>query len=192
MILKIFISIVLLIIASAAFGQSIKLPHSSNIYPDTFALYWERRIESEKTDNTAKFSFMTSFEDEISVTGPGADSIVIIPFDYNYADYTLYKIYGTFFKNGLEVDNRNTWIPVSLTKIVSDKIEALNSLVQTNGNLENLKLLADAYEEKQCYVNAIYIYYRMMLVNPVSGERYFREFYQRNFKSFNPPKSAIR
>ena len=45
----------------------------------------------------------------------------------------------------------------------------------------------DAFEELECYVNAYYIYYRIMLDDATVGEKYFHQFYKRNLNVLDQP-----
>ena len=60
------------------------------------------------------------------------------------------------------------------------EIEALRALVASVFRWQNLKLLADAYERKQCFVNAFYVYAQLVYVDKELGQQLFKDFYARN------------
>jgi hypothetical protein len=174
-------------------AQTIKLPVHSNIYADTIALYWGTNIHLPKkkiSDYAAYFKFETIFEDVLFTTNT-TDSLIIIPFDQNYADEQAFHVICIFHQKGSKtITEKQELVLKSLSR--NDEIEALRSLVSTNTSLQNLQLLADAYELEACYVNAYQIYWRMLSIDSIRGKENFEKFYQRNFKVLNPPHTFSR
>jgi hypothetical protein len=198
--MKLSFSLVLLLFSFSASGQShfLKSPATSNIYPDTFAVYWRVDLPQQNKENiySVGFELRTMFDDLISVTEPTTDSIVTFLFDQEYNYCNAFILNRSLFANNQPIsiitDERIDRPTTMVLKMVSrnDKIEVLKSLVETRGSLQNLRLLADAYEDQQCFVNACYIYYRMMYVDLELGEKYFNDYYLRNFNTFNGPRSV--
>jgi hypothetical protein len=147
------------------------------------AIYWRNdRVGNSPLrdlEREVKFSIRTLFDYEIMSSEMLSDSLVVFPFDDSYPLHKSFLLEYWF--------NDSHPIQSCILNVVSRnaKIEALKSLVETNGSVENLKLLADAYEADQCFVNANYIYFRMIWVNQEKAQKYFNEFYQGNFEILN-------
>jgi hypothetical protein len=173
-------------------AQTIKLPGvRSNIYADTFGLYWGHDICYRKSDQgnlsnyTVYVKFQTIFEDTL-FTITTTDTLAIFPFDQDYANERAFQIICVFkLKDSKKAKEYKDVVVKLLPR--NDKIEALRSLVSTNTSLQNLELLADAYESEACYANAYYIYWQMLSIDSKLGKEKFNKFYQRNFKVLNHP-----
>lgn len=174
-------------------AQSIVLPDFSNVYPDTFAIYWKRteKINLSKENYSIQVKCTSLYDDLIFETGQSTDSILSLPFIAEHADEEEMLVYASFFKNDKRIIDRLSQ-PINF-KILSrsDKIEALKSLVDTNASIQNLKLLADALEEEKCFANAFHIYHRMVLKSPVQGRKHFVAFYEKNYKIFTPVRNSV-
>lgn len=173
-------------------GQ-ILLPLSSNLYPDTFAIYWsDNKIKNSvalKGELTLSIIFKTIFDDEVFRIDPIRDTLfaLLLPEEFRTGEKFLIDPY--FGDNHLVVQRvvRNFKEDYMLTLISrNQKISALRDLVATKPSINNFLLLAEAFEELECYVNAYYIYYRIMLDDPLAGEKYFHQFFNRNFKELDP------
>jgi hypothetical protein len=73
-----------------------------------------------------------------------------------------------------------------------DEIEALRGLVRGAFRWQSLKLLADAYENRECFVNAYYVYIQLLDVDPKRGKEFFRDFLSRNYLKFAALQSVER
>jgi hypothetical protein len=168
-----------------ASSQPVKLPYRSNLYPDSLGAYWRMDRTAKEGDVFAAFEFKSMFGDIIFVTEPTTDSLIAMPFPQEHSREGAFIIEYKFLKNEKLISDR-TSREIILNMIPrNDKIDAMKLLVDTRGSVENLKLLADAYEEQKCFANAIYVYYRMIWVYPDKGQKHFEEFYFRNFDTFN-------
>jgi hypothetical protein len=65
------------------------------------------------------------------------------------------------------------------------EINALIALAKTDANMVNLLLLAGAYEKEQCFLNAYWIYSKMISLDEKTGRNHFQDFYKRNHKHFH-------
>ncbi len=168
---------------------SVRLPQISNVYPDTFAIYWQfdkRYSDDQKEDLLVKIMVNSSFGDRLFETYDAEDSIVLIPYDN--PDYA--------FERGFLITPQVTKTNVTsrgvaggrdcMLRIISknDKMEALIALVRTSPRLSNLLMLADAYEEEKCFVNAFYIYKRILSMYQQEGLTYWDQFYKRHYVEF--------
>jgi len=171
-----------------------KLPEVSNVYPDSFAIYWRTdKVKGLGEKYAVKVKYTSQHADMLFEAEKTMDSILTVPFinDYTYEGSML--IYGVFFKNDVKILDRLSRPKIFKILSKNEKIEALKSLVDANPSIENLKLLADAFEEDKCFANAIQIYHRALLKDPSQGQVYFWSFYERNYEILNPKlDSAIR
>jgi hypothetical protein len=165
---------------------SVKLPKLSNIYPDTFAIYWQfdkRYPDDIKKDILVKIEVGSIYGNDRPDTYDAPDSILAIPYNTEYS-----------YESSLVIRSRVTKTIVTardyppgkefVLKVIAkkDKIEALAT---TNPTISSLLLLAEAYEEEECFVNAFYIYNRILSKDLAAGKTYWNEFYGRHFEEFN-------
>jgi hypothetical protein len=194
LLLKIIVTKFLIIAVSiSANAQSIKLPDQSNIYPDTFAIYWRTDKARMPGDSYAfQLSIASSYGGLEFKTEKSVDSIVSVPFSEDHVYEAGLLMNGIFFRNGEKISDRLRYAEKMLRVLSkSDKIEVCKLMVETNANIQNLKLLADAFEEEQCFVNALHIYTRMISKEPAEGRKYFLQFYIRNYKILNPVRNSV-
>jgi hypothetical protein len=175
-------------INTTGFVEIVKLPQVSNIYPDTFAIYWRpyKHVSGEGVP-TIKFKFAGAYGDFPIESDFVADSIYGFVFEDRYKN-----------ESGLSLD----WVcrigdqPIfdfnqvgkALKVLERDpEIEALRLLVSSVFRWQNLKLLADAYERKQCFVNAYYVYLQIIYVDEQLGQQLFEDFYLRNRTKLDSP-----
>jgi hypothetical protein len=183
------VGICFLLSASFVSAQSIKLPRVSNVYPDTFAVYWQHKPEADQYSRqgiSIQIRMETWVGDELLKT-KSADTLVAIPFYLEYMDDEVFIISGIFFRNDRPVPGSfRQGDPVSLKVLPkSDKIEALIELQYTNASPFNLVLLAEAYEEAQCLVNAMFVYKRIYSIDALEGKKHWDQFYKRNATKLN-------
>ncbi len=167
---------------------SLRLPQKSYVYPDTFAIYWQfdkRYSDDEKENVVIQIKLRSVFGDGLSETFDADDSLVLIPYE---ADY--------IYEESLIIEPRVTKSIITardyppgherLLRIISknDKIEALIGLVRANPRLTNLLMLAESYEQEKCFVNAFYIYKRMLHLYPNEGVTQWKQFYNRHSTEF--------
>jgi hypothetical protein len=170
----------------------VKLPLKSNLYPDTFAIYWsDNQVKKEgvrlKGRLTVSINCVTIFDDPVFLIDPSPDTLIaVLITDYRTSEKFL--ITPRFGSNNLEIGRMRFFVDEYMLNLISKtpKIDALRDLVATKPTINNFLLLAEAFEDRQCYVNAYYIYYRIMLDDAQTGEKYFHQFYQRNFDVLNP------
>ena len=184
---KIYSTCIFLAIALSASAQSLKLPVQSSIYADTIMLYWGKNIHfrTKASDYAVYFKFETIFGDTVFTTNT-TDSLTIIPFNESVANKRAFYITALFHLHGSKEIALSQQMIVKLLSR-NDKIEALLELVTTRTSMQNLQLLADAYEAEACYSNAYYVYWKMFSLDAVKAKENFGKYYRRNFKDFNPP-----
>ena len=194
-----YVCIIVLMFLTAfnAYSQRNLLPQISNIYPDTFAIYWEFpnppvKLKPDETYITIINVMLGG--DVTRVTIGSFDTLIVTPF---YSDWFGEKAlyvkgrYGRIDNEALYREGGYTGKrPEDFTSCRLDvmqttpKIEALLELKQTTANTTNLLILADAYEEEDCYANAMYIYKRILLLNTDEGRREWAAFCKRNSDKF--------
>jgi hypothetical protein len=170
-------------------AQTIKLPHDSKIYADTFAICWGKDFKLGNNDISKydmRIEFETIFGDSFFTTET-SDTLVSFPFIDDYKDEYAFHLHCIFL---LRDSRKISGTGDALLKLLppTDKIETLKLLASVNASIQNLQLLADAYEEEACYVNAYHIYSRMISIDVVKGKDSFHKFYQRNNKAL--PRST--
>ena len=175
--------------ASLAFAQNdrrvfdiVKLPDKSFIYPDTFAVYWKPdKYEKEAGVTSIKLKYGTMFDDVIDDTDFMEDSIIGFMFG---ADYEWARTHAIQWDTGVRPKWHNYYNPRNTKQLTilsrDDEIEALRALVENAFRWQNLKLLADAYERRECFVNAYYVYAQLLYVDEEKGRRLFLDFLSRN------------
>lgn len=190
-----FFSAYVFVIAAmiSANGQSIVLPDFSNVYPDTFAIYWQRPEKTNvvKGDYAIQVKCTSLYDDLVFETEQSEDSIISVPFIPEHADEQAMLVCPSFFKNDERIIDRLSRSIELRVLPQSDKIEALKSLVNTNASIENLKLLADAFEEDKCFANAFHVYRRMILADAIHGRKHLLDFYKRNYKILTPVRNSV-
>jgi hypothetical protein len=167
-------------VALPSCGQSVQLPMRSYVYPDSFAIYWTgRHIHASVDAYDVQLTFLNMYGDKLVEYEPSADSILLISFDPEYTTERSLLFERTFHKNGKPIHESND--RASVLEIIKNdpKIDALRALVKTSGSIENLQLLASAFEEEGCYANAFYVYNRMIFTDYKRGTMLFRGFYKR-------------
>jgi hypothetical protein len=168
---------------------SVRLPQSSNVYPDTFAIYWQfdkPYPDDIKKDILVKIELSSMYGDVHAQIYDANDSLLAIPYnnEYNYEGSLIIRpritktiVTARDYPPGKEC----------VLKIIpkNDKIETFTALAKTNPSISNLLLLAEAYEEERCFVNAFYIYNRILSEDLATGKTYWLQFYGRHFEEFN-------
>jgi hypothetical protein len=167
------------------FPVSIKLPIHSNVYPDTFAIYWQLEGPYRHAQVPVKFVLKSLYGGAPYGEEETYDSMFTIPFFPEYKDEEAFLIEGTA---DIKAKPVTRFYLERTLKIIPKKeeVEALIALNATAPNIFNLRLLADAYEKEGCFANAYYIYKRMMIINEREGGTLWQKFYNRNYSQFNP------
>jgi hypothetical protein len=180
-------SVVLLTVFFTGYGQSLKLPSTSNVYPDTFAIYWTDGNSVLKGKNISiKISCNSIYGDLSNEVKQTNDSIVSLLFAPEFHYENALAIEWSFLKSSQVIyEQQRSKLKVLKVLQKNEKIEALKSLVDTKPRIENLRMLAEIYEEEKCYVNAFYIYYKILLQDRNLGTTDFLNFYNRNSQLFD-------
>ena len=162
-------------------SQILRLPAPySNLYPDTFAIYLERdRSISKKDNDKATVSIRTLFDVELDRLEDSRDSILFSPFynDLAEAESLLVEVKSS--------RSSRQYLPVLKVMKKDSTIEALLELTYSAHNINNLILLAQAYESQNCLVNVFWICRKMIGLNPKVGHKYFEELITRRFPPSN-------
>lgn len=173
----------LFILASDAFGQAFVFPETTNVYSDSFAIHVRRYVAEDHYKQELEIS--TAFEDykfRIRVE----DSVIVVPY------YTLYdkeRMLGarlattSRFARSFNESIRLKPFPKS------DSIEAKIYRVAENPGEKNLINLAMAYEEVDCYGNALYIYWKL---SRLGNATHLKNFLIRNKNRCTRPPSVHR
>jgi hypothetical protein len=157
-----------------AVAQHVAFPNPSNVYPDTIAIYWQH--ESQKTkeqQSVVKLTVRSPFEDllyEEQVT----DSLVMLVVDTKVNEPGFVIELAYVGKNNLPRSERASLVLIDK----KPEIAALIDLVHTNASVENLMLLADAYEKEKCFVNALWIYSQITTGDGGLGRQRFLKYYE--------------
>jgi hypothetical protein len=183
--------------ASNAFPQRNLLPKLSSVYPDTFAIYWvfPNPPIKIKEDETFITCINSAYGDDVSkVTIDSFDTLTVTPFYSEWTGEQSLLVHGRYGKkddeNGYKPKGSSYVLRPDLTyatiKVIetTSKIAALLDLKQTKANVTNMLLLADAYEEEECFVNALYIYKRILLLDTKEGRQEWEAFCNRNYDKF--------
>lgn len=159
------------------------MPLQSNVYPDTFAIYWQLETPYRHENVPAKFVLQSIFGGEPYGEEETYDSIFTIPFFPEYKHEQGFVIQGTVKLAGTPSGrfNQERFLKITSKK---ENIEALIALIATRPNTFNLRLLAEAYEEERCFANAYYIYKRIMIIDENEGKILWQKFYDRNYSEF--------
>lgn len=162
-------------------GQVWVFPETTHVYSDTFAI----QVRADLTEGRKKREIQINapFENFFH-TVPVDDSIVLVPY------YTLYDDERTLFvqltpgipQRGLEGIR---FIPVPK----HDSIELKIYRVAEHPTEQRLIDLAKAYEEVDCYGNALYIYWKL---NRLGYRRHLKNFLIRNRSRCTRPPSVHR
>jgi hypothetical protein len=166
---------------------SARLPRVSNVYPDTFAIYWQfdKRYSVEQKENIhVAITVGSIYGDGLFEVFNADDSLVFIPFNPEYIYESALFIKPRATKE--VVTTQNNTPDGHVLKLISknDKLEALIALVRTSSRFTNLVMLAGAYEEEGCFANAYYIYKRMLMLYPQDGATHWEQFYERHRAEF--------
>ena len=196
---KYFLHIVLVAILAAitfnsSYGQFVKLPLQSNLYPDTFAINWSDKMIKNgiqlKGKLTISLNCTTIFGDGVFKVEPTRDTLIALLIAEEFSDSEQFLI-EPYFRSDHSSVRREIGMSHDLYQLKliprNQKISALRGLVETNPSINNFLLLAEAFEELECFVNAYYIYFLIMLDDAQAGENHFHQFYQRNLRILNPP-----
>ena len=158
-------------------------PAVSNIYPDSFAIYWTCAGLPPDTKLPIRVHFMNVFGDEVFISRQVTDTIVDFRFD-NFNERTLIVSSSTPSRKRASNDTYGLRI---LTK--RPAIEEVKVILAFDPSLQNYLRLAEAYEKEDCYVNAIFVYRQIMKMDSIEGARYWQEFKKRNLRKFTPSSS---
>ena len=172
------IIIVLNFLLTPVIGQSIELPSQSNVYPEAFAVYWKRSQLLKSDDKILmRIRVFSAYDDTFLETEASEDTLVTIPFMEEFMSERILHVHGDYTPR----DNHFGGWNQKLLRIIpkSPKIEAMIDLAETNFSTNNLIHLAEAFEEERCYVNAFYIYKRMLSSDPETGKLHFDRFCER-------------
>jgi hypothetical protein len=202
------VGVIILLLATSlnALAQKNLLPQTSNVYPDTFAIYWQfpDLPEKLKPDEIFITYIETIYGDRIQIKIKSFDTLAVSPFYSDWESEQALQTRGAYGKKDegdgykparIYEDRRIGHRTTCLLRVTTTtpKIEALIELKQTRPNVTNLLLLANAYEEAECYVNALYIYKRIVLLNTEQGRKEWIAFYERTYKKFRwkDPEGAV-
>ncbi|HEY5748395.1 MAG TPA: hypothetical protein VIU12_20135 [Chryseolinea sp.] len=158
-------------------------PAVSNIYPDSFAIYWTCAGVPTATKLPIRVHFMNVYGDEVFISRQVTDTIVDFRFD-NFNERTLIISSSTPSRKRASNDTYGLRI---LTK--RPAIEEMKVVLAFEPSLQNYLRLAEAYEKEECYVNAIFIYRQMMKMDNLEGTRHWQEFKTRNLRKFSTAPS---
>jgi len=158
-------------------------PAVSNIYPDSFAIYWTCAGVPSATKLPIRVHFMNVYGDEVFISRQVTDTIVDFRFD-NFNERNLIISSSTPSRKRASNDTYGLRI---LTK--RPAIEEVKMVLAFDPSLQHYLQLADAYEKEECFVNAIFIYHQMMKMDIVLGTQYWQEFKTRNLRKVNSPAS---
>lgn len=162
------------------------LPGESNIYPDSFAIYWTSANKAWVETHgkpVVHIRFMNIYGDELFRTPSVKDSIVNFPFNH-FNERTLIVSSTTATTKTSDYDSYGLRI---LTK--RPAIEEMKVVLSFHPSLANYRNLALAYEKESCFVNAIFLYHQMMKMDPEAIQDW-QAFKDRNRKKFTHTESV--
>ncbi len=174
-------------IEASDFVEIVKLPRTSWIYPDTFAVYWKLPRTSQHTGKASiKFRYSTIFSEYPFEFEYTRDSIVTMILDNNYRFEPGMILERTMVAGGKTIYDISE--AMKILKIIQkdSEIETIRSLSDVSYSFENLKMLADVYEKKECFANAYFVYTKLMALDVDRGRNEFYAFFRRNSKKLNP------
>ncbi|MBL0743183.1 hypothetical protein [Chryseolinea lacunae] len=164
------------------------LPGESNIYPDSFAIYWtcpnKAWVETHGQPEV-HIRFMNIYGDELFRTPTVKDSIVTFPFNH-FNERTLIVSSTTATPKTSDYDSYGLRI---LTK--RPAIEEMKVVLSFDPSVANYRNLARVYEKERCFVNAIFLYRQMIKMDP-EAIRDWQAFKERNQKKFSRPEAPIK
>jgi hypothetical protein len=156
-------------------------PRRSNVYPHSFGIHWKLNPSAKNIDRyrnkRVDVAIQDHFDDVLDSNVELSDTIVTFDFTYKQARVIFphvefsesegYKIGGA---DGYEL------------KIISavPEVDNLIARVKSDPTMINYLQLADMYERSACYVNAIYAYYQITLLDEKVGRTYWKKFIERN------------
>jgi hypothetical protein len=159
--------LVSLFFTPGASGQNFISPPSYNFYPDSIAIVL--KSDPKNADKELNLLIESSFEQQHFKTTI-KDSVVVVPY------YTLYDDEAMLFvklEPGWGQKNFNRQVSSRFVKLrpikKTDMLESAIYRVMENPSEENLVALARGYEDRDCYGNASFIYYKL---------------YQRGYRSY--------
>lgn len=172
-------------------AQQFYLPTTSLMYPDSFAIYWTTRNIPRSYDTySLRVKCMSLFEDDFGTFAPTTDTIVLLPFTDEMEKDDVYLLDLKFLKNGKQIrSGDNPRIVKRAPK--SERIESMKATVRLAPTLENLQLLANAFEEEKCYLNAVHVYERMIYSYRYAGRLAFKAFISRHPDAPRKTRGAV-
>jgi hypothetical protein len=150
------IGILLVLFTSfASSAQQLMLPRESNIYPDSIAIYLKNFAS---TPGKVSVSIVSRYGDQYfkEIT---SDSIVIAPYYLVYDDEPMLILSAENTKSirARYIENFAKLRPLKK----NDSIEASIYRVLENENEANLVALGKIYERHECYINALFVYFKL-------------------------------
>jgi hypothetical protein len=156
-------------------------PRISNVYPQSFGIHWKLNPSTENIDRyrnkRVDVVIQDHFDDVLDSNVELSDTIVTFEFTYKQARVIFPQV--EFSKSeGYQMGGAYGYG----LKVISavPEIDNLIARVKSEPTMINYLQLADMYERSACYVNAIYAYYQVTLLDEKVGRTYWKKFIERN------------
>lgn len=178
-------------------SRVVHLPNfRSNVYPDTFAIFWVpyKAFRSDSATQSISFSITDEFDNELLVSPFIADTLAPLTFETKFAEEARLLIIT--WRNAVGerlVDNPGWKIHPKQIAILNrePEVEDLRISLFKSYTFENLRVLAEAFENRRCYVNAYYIYRQMLQLNRKAGMKAFQQFLVKNSENLYPTSEMV-
>lgn len=146
----------------------------TNVYADSFALHWSipgkpfRYFEDQKNKPEVIIEMTDLFSDIFYTGYSTTDTIIIFP----APDEKKFAVTACLSDAYRECTAEYVLSVINTNSVIED----LQSTIARDPSIQNLTLLAKAYEKEKCYVNEIFIINKIRQIDQETGDQLWQEY----------------